>query len=396
MADHKGISLQPDIMIPGNAATFLRAGNSAFAQMVDCIDKARYEIHLQTYIFVNDETGALIHQALLRAAHRGVKVFLLLDAYGSLELMRNNPWKTAWQTAGIRFRWFGRPFTGENLNIGRRLHQKVLLIDGQTAIVGGFNIANRYNDMPGLPAWLDFGLLVEGPVCMQLRKLVLQIWRTDGHAPEDNPVWGSLTPKGEVPVQIIRNDWLRGVYEISAAYREALQKAQEHVIIVGAYFTPGRRIRNSLQQAVSNGVKVQLILSQHTDVWIAKYATRYLYHWLLRNNIEIYEWPVTVVHGKVAVIDKHWATVGSYNLNFLSAYESIELNFLLEHPKTATSIHDSLANIIAKECTPFKWEDFTREHHLWNQIKEWIAYRLFRAMTRILLLVGGRGTNNRF
>lgn len=387
--------LNPRVSIPGNRVQLLRSGAATFQQMVDWIDAAQYEVQLQTYIFVNDETGALIQSALVRAAKRGVKVFLILDAYGSLELMRDNPWAQAWQEAGVVIKWFGRPFTGENINIGRRLHHKVLIIDGKRSLVGGFNIADRYNDMPGIPAWLDFGLLAEGPVAMHLRAIANRFWGTATIQPPAKPTWARLKPHGEVPVRILQNDWLRGIYELNTEYRHAFYHAKKEALIVGAYFTPGRRMRHSLQRAKLNGARVRVILSQRNDVWIAKYATRYLYSWLLRHGIEIYEWPTTVVHGKVAVVDAYWATVGSYNLNYLSAYESIELNYVVQHAATAASVQRQLEEIIATECERFTWDDFTRRRTLWNRIKEWIGYRTFRWMTRALLLVGRRKSNAR-
>lgn len=385
----------PRVSIPGNRVEFLRSGAETFAKMAEWMDGAAHEIQLQTYIFVNDITGKVITDALLRAVGRGVKVFVVLDAYGSLELMREQNWTEKMRRAGIIVKWFGKPFTGENINLGRRMHHKLLIIDGQNTLVGGFNIADRYNELPGQPAWLDFGLQVQGPMAMHLREIANKFIRNSVSNPEPTPTWATLAPAGEVPVRLLQNDWLRGIYELNAEYRHAFYHAKEEVIIVGAYFTPGRRIRQSLLRARENGAKVSIIFSQQNDVWIAQYATRYLYRWLLRHEIHIYEWPTSVVHGKVAVVDNYWATVGSYNLNYLSAYESIELNYVVQHEATANAIAGQLQQIIDHECTPFTWEDFKRSHSTWNQFKEWVAYRLFRGMTRLLLLTGRRKSSMR-
>lgn len=395
MRQYKDNRYNPRVSIPGNQVAVWRSGAATFARMVDWINTARYEVQLQTYIFVADQTGAIVSDALIRAAKRGVKVYVMLDAYGSLELMRNSAWTESWQAAGIVLKWFGRPFTGENINLGRRLHYKLLIIDGQNSLVGGFNIADRYNDLPGQPAWLDFGIQVKGPMTMHLRQVANRFWRNDPETPVALPAWANLEPVGEVPVRLLQNDWLRGVYELNTEYRHAFYHAEEEIIIVGAYFTPGRRIRNSLLQAIQQGAQVRVILSQQNDVWIAKYATRYLYRWMLRYQIQIYEWPTTVVHGKVAVVDSYWATIGSYNLNFLSAYESIELNYVVQHAPTTASIRQQLLQIIDEECSLFTQDDFNRTHSVWGQFKEWLAYRLFRFMTRMLLLTGRRKSSMR-
>lgn len=383
------------LSVPGNTVVLHRSGEATFKKMADWIRQAQFEVQLQTYIMAADRTGHLITDALLDAASRGVAIFVLLDAYGSLELMRHKAWMAKCIAAGIQIKWFGRPFTNENISIGRRLHHKLLIIDGKRSLVGGFNIADRYNDIAEKPAWLDFGLQVDGPMAAHLRNVANKYWRRSNSKPVNRPFWLDHKEKGDVPVRLLRNDWLLNIYELNTEYRHAFYHAEREIIIVGAYFTPGRRIRQSLARAIDKGVTVKLIVSQQNDVWLAKYATRYLYEWLLKKGVLIYEWPTTVVHGKVAVVDNYWATVGSYNLNFLSAYESIELNYVIEHTPTANSIRETLQTIIEKDCTPCTWTSFTRTHTWLERSKEWLAYRIFRLLSRWLVFMGRRNHTQR-
>lgn len=378
------------IQVPGNQVLLHRSGKATFEKMASWIRQAQFEVQLQTYIMAADDTGHLITDALIEAALNGVGVFILLDAYGSLELMRHKVWAAKCIAAGIQIKWFGRPFTNENISLGRRLHHKLLIIDGKCSLVGGFNIADRYNDVVEKPAWLDFGLQVDGPMACQLRDVANKYWRRASNGPVNRPYWLDTNDKGNVPVRLLQNDWLRNIYELNTEYRHAFYHAEKEIIIVGAYFTPGRRIRQSLVRAIDKGVTVKLIVSQQNDVWLAKYATRYLYEWLLKKGVLIYEWPTTVVHGKVAVVDGYWATVGSYNLNFLSAYESIELNYVVEHEPTAIDIRATLLSIINTECQPCTWTSFTRTHTWLERSKEWLAYRIFRLLSRLLVFMGRR------
>lgn len=367
-----------------------RAGIYYFRRFVALIDAAVQEIHIQTYIWEDDETGRMVHEAVMAAAQRGVQVNIILDAYGSIQLMRRSSIPAAWTAAGIRYHWFGRPFSGENFNLSRRLHHKLLVVDGWQAMVGGMNIADRYNDLPGIPAWLDFAWQVTGPSSMQLREIALTLWR--GRIPEPQPIQlpTSREPEGDVPVRIIQNDWLRGVYAINEEHRIAFSNAQTSVLIVGAYFTPGLRIRKSLKTALTNGARVRILLSRHSDVWLARYATRYLYGWMFHNGIEVYEWTTTVTHGKMAIVDDNWCTIGSYNLNFLSAYESIELNYVTQHAPTVRRITQDIEQILQQECEVVRAEDYDKHLRWWEPIMEWIAYRMFRITTRLFTLFGQR------
>lgn len=379
--------------LPGNKVHLLRGGKLFFDQMEALIDQAQHEIHFHTYIFATDQTGLQISHALLRAAQRKVKIYMVLDAYGSLELMRQKDWAAQWKEAGIEIKWFGKFFTGENINFGRRLHQKIFIVDGRDTIVCGLNIADRYNNIENHPAWLDFGLHVTGPIGIHLREHAMTFLpKKTRQGIQRNPKWLNYEPNGNVPVMIIRNDWLRGVYDIYNTYRNAFDSAQKEIIIAGAYFTPGRRMRNSLQRAVKSKVNVKVILSKQADNWIAENATKYLYSWLLRNKMEIFEWKPTIMHAKVAVIDRKWTTLGSYNLNYLSAYESIELNYALNNKNSSTLIHNELEKIINHECTPVTLADHKKYQTPFKMIQEWVAYRLFRFIVRMLLLIGRRKT----
>jgi cardiolipin synthase len=121
---------------------------------------------------------------------------------------------------------------------------------------------------------------------------------------------------------------------------------------------------------------------------MANFATQYLYAWLLRNNVEIYEWRQSVVHGKVAVVDNHWVTVGSFNLNHLSALESIELNYIFnDKPVASVALHE-LQQIIEHECDYVAPEKFVESHTVFRQLREWFAYRFYRVSLRVLLLFG--------
>src|SRR3984957_5632488 len=138
---------------PHNKVRLVHGGADYFTTLVQLIDQAKIAIHLQTYIFDGDETGKRISAALLRAAARGIKIFILLDGYASQHLPREII--AEWKAAGIRFRWFWPLFKSRHFYLGRRMHHKVVVADASFGMAGGVNISDRYNDVGGQKAWLD-------------------------------------------------------------------------------------------------------------------------------------------------------------------------------------------------------------------------------------------------
>jgi cardiolipin synthase A/B len=127
-------------------------------------------------------------------------------------------------------------------------------------------------------------------------------------------------------------------------------------------------------------VKVKLILAGISDVRVAKNAERYMYSWILKNQIELYEYKPCVLHGKVAVYDNQWATIGSYNLNIISAYASVELNIDVNDISFATMLNNTLEKIIEKDCVQITHENFEGHNHIFNRIAEGISYWFVRLL----------------
>lgn len=384
-------ALRKTNFIPGNTVRISRSGGEFFEHLCHIIRTARYEIHIQTYIWEPDETGTEISRLLMEATARGVSVYLVLDAFGSGRIRKNKEWLRAWHDAGIRFRFFGEPLAGKNLNIGRRMHHKFVIVDGRRTIVTGRNIADRYNKMPKHDAWLDFAAFVDGPVAVHLRRIALLFWpRAQRFRIPVFPEWIELSPLGDVPVKIARNDFFRGIYEMYNSYLDVFERAESDITAVAAYFLPGRRMRMALQHAAGRGARIRLLFSRYSDVPLANYATQYLYNWLIRSGVEIYEWYSSIVHGKVAVVDQKWATVGSYNLNYLSALESVELNYIFWDEKVADELRTMINSIMEEESEKIRAEKYNKNHSLLRQFKEWAAFVIFRSLLRILLFFGGR------
>ena len=364
-----------------NHVRLVTGGREYFDLLEKMIDQAKDTIHLQVYIYDADDTGKRIAQALLSAAKRAVKVYLMTDGYASKSI---SPSFIKELTAGgIHFRFFEPLFKSSNFYVGRRLHHKVIVVDAAIAMVGGINISNHYNDLPGNVAWLDFALLVQGNVAKDLCTLCWKTWK-GYQADYSRAPCVIKTPAIDLQeeeiaeVRIRRNDWVRRKNQISKTYIEMMTTAQSEIIILCSYFLPGTIMRRNIKRAVSRGVKVKVVVAGKSDLLVAKNAEKFLYDWLLRNNIEIYEYQNNILHGKIAVCDSKWVTIGSYNINDISAYASVELNLDVNNHLFAKKVETILCNIINTYCSEVTKELHSKSKNVIKQFFRWVSYELFR------------------
>ena len=370
-------------------AQLIRGGKAFFDILEQLISEARFEIHLQFYILEDDETGRRIINALKDASLSGVSVYLVLDAFGSGKLDKSV--LKEFEDTGINFKWFRPVIAINNMEFGRRLHHKILSVDERVALTTGVNIANRYNDINGIPAWLDFALLVEGITAREIKRRALQIWEKNFEIMKRFrrfrlPVITDSIQADNPLVKVSVNDWLRGRNGILVGYRHAINVAQKEIFIAGGYFLPGRNLRKVFRNARQRGVSISVILTKFSDVTFAKEASEYLYSWMFKWGIKIYEWEPNIMHGKVAVVDRLWSTVGSFNMNYLSAFESIELNMEIIEEGFSSQLHELLDKISRSECEEVTEAEFTKHLSLKKRIRNWIAFVFIRYSFRILNL----------
>jgi cardiolipin synthase len=355
--------------------SIVKSGEDYFNQLQLLINEAKEEIHIQTYIFENDIIGNQIATALIAAVHRKVDVYILVDAYGSSNL--SNGFISHLSANGINIRFFSPFFSKNSLYIGRRLHHKVVVIDQLICLVGGINIADKYLGNPLIVPWCDFAILVkEASIGQRVHQICQKIY----HKKKKNQNINSQQPPAignQTNIKITQNDWLKQKNEIGKAYLKAIKEAQLEIIIVGGYFLPGRKIANALREASKRGVKVKLILSGISDVPLVQRATRFLYTSLLQYNIELYEWNKSILHGKAAIIDNTWSTIGSFNLNHLSSYGSIEMNIEVSDPSFSKTFKQHLTSIM-NECEKITTSTLAKRNGPLNNILNWMSYKMAR------------------
>ena len=364
-----------------NHVSLVKGGTPYFNALFEIIDNAQKSFQLQVYIYEEDKTGLEVATHLIKAADRGVKVQLLVDGYASRNL--SSEFRKNLKNKGIQLRFFEPILKSEKFYFGRRLHHKIAVADGNVALVGGINISDRYNDMPGQSAWLDWAIRIQGEAAFELHTICNQFYakKTQDIIELDRiMILSVLDINTYTPVRIRRNDWVMNKNQISTSYMEIFKNAENDIIIMSSYFIPGSFFKKNIINALNRGVNIKLILAGISDIGIAKYAEKYLYRWAIRHGIEIYEYKHNIQHGKIAVSDKKFVTAGSYNINDISALASVELNLDIQEKEFATHVDKVLRDIISNECERISPIKVIRSYSMIERLMQWISYETFRVV----------------
>jgi cardiolipin synthase len=181
-----------------------------------------------------------------------------------------------------------------------------------------------------------------------------------------------------IPIAVKVNDWFQRKRQIYRSYLHMFASANSHITIMSAYFLPGRLFRKQIEAAVRRGVKIKVVLTGNADIFMIKYAERFIYRWLFKNKIEVYEYKPYVLHAKLAFCDSEWMTVGSFNVNNLSAFASIELNLEVKDPGFVKKEEARVDEIIRKDCVRITERKFNSQFNFISRISHQVAYQLFR------------------
>jgi cardiolipin synthase A/B len=378
----------------GNSVLLLRNGTEYFPAVVTAIESARASIYVEAYIFADDASGRVVADALAAAAERGVDVRVVIDGFGSKNYLttrlRDTLVRAGVWVALYRVDVFPMTFRSARL---RRLHRKLVIIDGRIGFVGGINMIDDMNTPGHTPPRVDFAVRVEGPVLAPMVAAAHRLWRVlrvvnlDPNRLPQLALEAQTFCDGETMAKFLVRDNFRFRRHIEHAYLAAIRSAKEDVTIASAYFFPGIRFRRELIKAAARGVRVTLVLQGHVEYAVLRYASRALYGQLLTGGVRIVEYETSFLHAKVAVVDGRWATVGSSNIDPFSLLLAREANVFVRGEPFASRLQAALANLEVqggREVNPQRWQQRS-----WAiRVLDWIAYGFLRGM---IGLVGSRG-----
>lgn len=383
--------MRPVSYTANNRLTLLHCGAEFFPELERACDNAVSEIYLETYIFADDETARRIEEALIRAARRNVRVYVITDWIGSGH--RNSKrLKERFLAGGVKHRsfnpWFRRGVA--------RTHRKMCVIDRKLAFLGGLNInddliSDDDSAMPlPAPRW-DFGVRISGPLVSFIHDEITTQWARLGkldlksrldrmrklrttHVENVNaPAFAAL---------VVRDN-LRNRRTIQRSYLHALGHARETAWLANPYFAPGRKMRDALCRAAERGVDVTLLLGVG-QFKIQDAVARSFYPKLLKHGVKIYEYQKTQLHGKVAVVDDEWATVGSSNYDGFSLFVNQEANIVVQDSDFAHALRDHIRHGV-NDAVRIHAEEFSNTP--WHK-RAWYgtAFLLYRGLLRIITM----------
>lgn len=350
--------------------------------MLAAVEEAQHSICLETYIYAPDALGQKFREVLCRAQQRGVQVQVLLDALGSYSLPASF-WKPL-QKLGGEVRLFN-PLSLYRLGI--RNHRKVLVCDGRSAFIGGFNISSEYEGDGVKSGWCDLGINIQGSLAGELRGAFEEMFERADFATKPFLMLRRSQAKKTVVAaheQLLLSGPGRGYNPIKRSLQRDLARARNVQMMVG-YFLPTWRLRRLLARVCARGGRVQLILPGKSDVAVSRLASQSLYRRLLKSGIEIYEYQPQILHAKLLIIDD-LVYVGSANLDPRSLHINYELMVRLDRAKITADAREVFAKTL-EHCRRISPEEWSQTRSIWHRLKQRWAYLL---LVRLDPYIAGR------
>jgi cardiolipin synthase len=369
--------------VHGNRLRLLENGEEFYPRAFEVIAAARKEVLLETFILFDDKVGRQLNAALIQAARQGAQVDVTIDGWGSAYLPPE--FVNELTEAGVRLHIFdpGHTIFSWRTNMFRRMHRKILVVDGTRAFVGGINYSADHLADFGPAAKQDYAVEIEGPIVDTIRRFARAAprvgqprrgWLRRRHEEaEESP----LPKVGNAQVMFVTRDNRDHRTDIERHYRAAIRLARHRVTIANAYFFPGYRLLKDMRRAARRGVEVRLILQGEPDMPIVKTAASLLYDHLLRAGVKIYEYTERPLHGKVAVVDDDWSTVGSSNLDPLSLSLNLEANVMVLDRDFNRHLSERLEALIRNSCRLIEATELPHSN-TWLMVRSFFVFHFLR------------------
>lgn len=386
--------------IAGNTFRLLENGEEFYPRVFECIAAARRAVVLETFIVFEDKVGLALHAALLRAAANGAEVNITIDGFGSADLSAGFIASLTQAGVGVHVFEPGTRLMRMRTNLFRRMHRKIVVVDGERAFVGGINYSADHLSDYGPKAKQDYAVEIKGPIVAiidnfaqralaagqrnakaglvrRLRdRFASAVRRRQAPVPAGYPANLPL-PEGGADAIFVTRDNRHHTTDIERHYRIAIRAARERVVIANAYFFPGYRLLKEMRKAARRGVDVRLILQGEPDMLIVKTAATLLYPHLLKGGVKIFEYCRRPLHGKVALSDGEWATVGSSNLDPLSLSLNLEANVIIRDRAFNAQLAAKLEHLMVHSCRQIHAADLDKPT-LWQSVRNFFVFHLLR------------------
>ena len=356
----------------GNRFTLISDGRQFFARMLSAIegseDYVLAEFYLAESCVVTDEFIA----AFARAAARGVRVRVILDAFGARGLTDRD--RVRMRDSGVILVFYNEPRWGSFASMFLRDHRKLLTVDGSTGFTGGAGLTDMFSpDARPDSYWWDCMVEMSGPVLNDWHTLFASTWRRCLHRPLD------VAPRRSKPLhpgesgRVVASAGL-GRKEVGRSVIKRVRKSNSRIWIATAYFWPSIRLRRALRRAARRGIDVRLVLTgQHTDSPMVRSVGRLFYARLLANGVVIYEYQERFLHCKLTLCDD-WASIGSSNLDRWGTLWNLDANQEIDSPAFARQVEATFEQI---------WQHSAVLRHMSDVEHPWSVY-IWRQLARVI------------
>lgn len=364
----------------GNEVSLLFNGEEKFPEVIKALKEAKHHIHLEYYIFEDDETGRAIEEVLIQKAKEGIEVRFLYDDFGSSKIRKTLVQRL--RENGVQALPFYKilllPFANR---INYRNHRKIIVVDGNISFVGGINVSDKYSNLfpKNKYYWRDTHLKIAGPATAMLQHIFIADWNfcTTEHLPVTKdyfPIIENIQTGGKF-VQIVSSGPDSDRPSIYYALVQMILSAKKEVLITSPYFIPGETVMDAMIMASLSGVKVKLLVPGISDSYFVNAAARSYYRPLLQAGVEIYLYQKGFIHAKTMVADAQVAMVGTANMDYRSFDLNFEVNAIVYDKETAGKLSREILS------------DMTEESEKLNA-SEWLKrpthVRLFEKTIRLL------------
>ncbi len=339
------------VAIGASKVTTFTYGEDLFHAMLSAIRGAQRRVLFETYIWKGDAVGQEFKDELVRAAERGVEVYVIYDGFANLVVP--SAFKRFPSSLHVlRYPVFPARWHFYDLRRSGRDHRKILVVDGEVGFVGGYNVGDAY-----ATKWRDTHVRIEGPSVWDLENAFVDFWNL--HCGEHRPMLRDIgTHEWEARIRVHRNVPRLWIFPIRAMYLEAIDRAQHHIYLTQAYFIPDEEILRGLLTAARRGVDVRILVPEVSNHVVADWLSRGFYSSLLRGGVRLMLYQSAMVHAKTATIDGQWTTIGTANIDRLSLTGNYEINVELYDSGLAEQMQRVFATDCsnARELTLAEWE----------------------------------------
>lgn len=341
-------------LTPNNQVKVLLNGENKFPEVLRVLKEAKNHIHIEYYIYEDDETGRAIEEVLIEKAKEGVDVRFIYDDFGSRSIRRKMANRLT--NAGVKIFPFHKVIFFRLANrINYRNHRKIIVVDGNKAFVGGINVSNKYVNNPEFGNdlfWRDTHLMIEGQGAYYLQYLFMCDWNfcaSENLSPNKDffPSQPIQPVLGDKMVQIVSSGPDSLTPSIYHSLIQVINIAREELLITTPYFIPGESIVDALIIAAMGGVNVKLLVPGISDSRVVNAAAHSYYDDLLKAGVKIYLYQKGFVHAKTVVADGKISVVGTANMDYRSFDLNFEVNAIVYDAEIAAELSDAFANDIS-------------------------------------------------